>query len=52
VRTETEQFTAGQTEQNQTASDLKVRYRNPKCCENNFPEKNKADRHAKGGEDS
>jgi hypothetical protein len=31
---------------------LKVRHRNPKCCENNFPKKNKADRHAKGGEDS
>src|SRR5947199_120199 len=45
LRPKTKQFTSRQTQQDQTTSNLKIGDRNPKRCENNFPEKNKADRH-------
>src|SRR4030095_16876485 len=50
--TNIEQLAAGQRQENQSACDLKVCIGNPKCVENNLPEKNKSDSHAERCEDS
>jgi hypothetical protein len=42
MRPKAEQFATGQAQQNQTTGDLKIRNRDSKRCENNFPEKNKS----------